>query len=223
MRAAARQVTQPAPRPTGRKRQKGGAGGKAITRSTAREIAEDYLKLCQNPARDVLRWLAEDRKRPAGNTRRITITTRAGRDYAASRREGFVSSAHGLCRQPLPAMRDGLDPHRHGGRRSDNLPSGPRASAGEYGGLRPLRAEGEGQLIRRSGTGGDLAGRFGAMMEGISAEFRRKLAALGAKMMPWERAAAVRALKDERDASMRALRERRAVQRQGERMAATPK
>jgi hypothetical protein len=61
------------------------------------------------------------------------------------------------------------------------------------------------------------------MMEGISAEFRRKLAALGAKMMPWERAAAVRALKDERDASMRALRERRAVQRQGERMAATPK
>ncbi len=79
--------------------------------------------------------------------------------------------------------------------------------------MRPLRAEGEGHLIRRIGAGGDLAGRVGAMMEGISAEFRRKLAGLCRRMTPWERAAAVRALQDERDAAMRALRERRETSR----------
>ncbi len=51
------------------------------------------------------------------------------------------------------------------------------------------------------------------MMEDISAEFRRKLATLRAKMTPWERAAAVRALQDEPDAAMRALRERREIDR----------
>ncbi len=56
-------------------------------------------------------------------------------------------------------------------------------------------------------------------MEGISAEFRRKLAGLCRRMTPWERAAAVRALKDEQDAAMRALQERRTAERQGEMMA----
>ncbi len=82
--------------------------------------------------------------------------------------------------------------------------------------MRPLRAEGEGHLIRRISAGGDLAGRFGAIAADISAEFRRRLAGLCRRMTPWERAAAVRALKDERDAAMRALRERRAVERHDE-------
>ncbi len=57
-------------------------------------------------------------------------------------------------------------------------------------------------------------------MEGISAEFRRKLAGLCRRMTPWERAAAVRALQDERDAATRALRERQAAERNGQRAAA---
>ncbi len=208
MRAAARSLTQSAPRPTWRKRGKGEADGKSIARNVARELAEDYLKLCQNPARNVLRWLAEDRKRPG----RIQIVTRAGRNDAASRRETFKQAAQWLRRHPLPAMRHGLDAHRQGGRGADNLPPGQGEGAGQHGRLRPLRAAVEG-LTHRARHGDDLAGRFGAMAEGISAEFRHKLAALRHRLRPWEMAAAIRALQDERHAAMRALRERRAAYR----------
>jgi len=214
MRAAARQVTQPAPRPTGRRRQKGGAGGKAITRNVAREIADDYLQLCQNPARDVLRWLAEDRKRPGRI--RITITPRAGRNDAASRRESFKQAAYGLRRHSLPPVRHGLDAHRQGGRGADNLPAGQGESAGKYGRLRQVRAAVEGLTRRVSQGHSRLAASFGAEADGITAEFRRKLAALLHRLRPWEMAAAVRVLQDERDAALRALRERRATERHAE-------
>jgi len=218
MRAAGRNLTQPAPRPTGRRRGKGGAGGKAITRNVAREIAEDYLRLCQNPARDVLRWLAEDRKRPGRI--RITITSRAGRNDAASRRETFRKAAHGLRRDPLPPVRHGLDTYRQGGRGADYLPARQGESAGKYGGLRQVRAAVEGLTRRASQDHSRLAARFGAEADGIAAEFRRKLAALRGRVTPLEMAAAVRVLQDERDAALRALRERRAVERYGKREAA---
>jgi hypothetical protein len=98
------------------------------------------------------------------------------------------------------------------------MPARQGEGARQHGGLRPLRAAVEG-LTRRAHHGDDLAGRFGAMAEGISAEFRRKLAALRHRLRPWEMDAAVRALQDERDAALSALRTRRAAHRHTQREA----
>jgi hypothetical protein len=195
-------------------------------------MAEEYLTLCRNPAGDVLRWLAEDRKRPGGSTRPIQVTTtRTGRQDAnttttiiTSKRQGFRAASHGLCRHALPAVLYGLDAHRQGGRGADNLFARQGASAAKYDRLRPLRIAVEG-LTRRalrqgSGTGGGngsaAAASFAAQADSITAEFARKVGALPATLTALERAAAIRALRDERDAALRALKERRAVVRRGE-------
>jgi len=88
--------------------------------------------------------------------------------------------------------------------------------------LLQLRTAAEGLTRRAEQAHSGVAASFGAEAEGISAEFRRKLAALDRRMTPGERAAAVRALQDERDAAMRVLTERRAVERHGERDRAGP-
>ncbi len=74
-------------------------------------------------------------------------------------------------------------------------------------------------LTRRGVQGhSGVAVSFAAEADSITAEFRRKLAALDRRMTPVEKVAAITALQDERDAALRALRERRAVIRGSGRM-----
>jgi hypothetical protein len=210
MRAAGKALTRP--KPKGGRRGKTGAGDKAIARSVARKIAEDYLELCQHPAKDVLRWLAEDRKRPA--LWRVARTIKTGKNHV-SRGQNFIAIAHGLCRHTLPAVRHGVDAHRQGGWCVDHLPARPRAGAGEYDRLRPLRAAVEG-LARRD----PLAfARYGGEADEIEREFRRKIDGLRGRLRSSEMSAAIAALRQEKDAAMNALRESQATERHAERHA----
>ena len=141
-RAAARSVTAPPddkPRP--RKRTKSGGDSTSVAPLTVAGIVGDYLALCQNPLQDLQRWIAEDKKRPAGTGRVFQqTTTREGTNVSDTTHTG-VANAHGIRRQSLPPLRGGLDAHRERGRGSDRVLARPRASAGRYDQLRSLRGE----------------------------------------------------------------------------------
>ncbi|WP_156964693.1 hypothetical protein [Methylocapsa aurea] len=195
-----------APRP--RKRVKTGGDDKGGKRYAARSLAADYLKLCHDPVKDLRRWLAEDKKKAGGTGRRFQPTRREGHDHAQDAKQTRVAEAHGLRSQSLPDMRGGLDADGKRGRDADGVPARPRACAGGYDGLRPVRGEGTG-LASRSGIASAQGLSFAGEGAGIRALYGAKIEATRRSLPAREIAAAVRALLDEQRAAFRALAERR--------------
>ena len=104
-------------------------------------IVADYLKLCYEPAKDWLRWVAEDLKHRAAGRR--GAAPEAGRDDAHTERpRAPVADADRICPDPLHGMQGGLDAQGRERRGADGVPSGSRAGSDRDDGLRPVRAEG---------------------------------------------------------------------------------
>jgi hypothetical protein len=105
-------------------------------------IVGDYLKLCYDPAKDWLRWVAEDlRHRAAG--RRSAATPQQGRDDVHT--EGASASmenADRIRRDPLHELQGGLDENRKGWSGVDRVPPRPGADPARNDGLRPVRGKG---------------------------------------------------------------------------------
>lgn len=223
-RAVARSVTVPPddqPRP--RKRTKSGGDSTSVAPLTVAGIVADYLALCQNPLQDLPRWLAEDKKKPAGTGRVFQqATTREGTNVSDTTHTG-VANAHGLRRQSLPPLRGGLDAHRERGRGSDRVLARPRASAGRYDQLRSVCGEAAtgaaagattgtaarvtaGLTAPRGDGGADLS--FRDARADILARYAARIDAARRTLPAREISAALRALVEERRAAVRAIEER---------------
>jgi hypothetical protein len=112
-------------------------------------IVADYLELCYNPAKDWIRWVAEDLRGKAA-ARRAALFNHAGREHVHTEGKGAaVAQADGLRGDPLRELQGGLDANQQG-RGADGMPARPRADPDRHDGLRPIRAE-EGRLA----TGGE--------------------------------------------------------------------
>jgi hypothetical protein len=230
MRDAARKLMTPAPPLPCRQRKRGKAkqGGSGRIFITTRNVADYYTRLCKYPLQDLHRWMAEDRRRPGGGRMVIQTIIRKGLRHAHNTSDGFLANANRLCRQPLPALRGGMDTHREGGRRADGLLARSRAGFIGYDQLRSVRGEGAtaSSAWRLASHDTNLDSRFAAEAAGIAALFRIKLANLRWYVPAREIAAAARVLLDDKRASMRALRERRTktrlADREDERMARAP-
>jgi hypothetical protein len=216
LRVAARSLTirePPAPRP--RKKAKTGGDGKGYMgggeRFTTRNLAADYVKLCQHPLKDLRRWLAEDKKRAGATGRETKSFTTKGGDYAHTKGASVVMETAGwLRRQSLLQVRGRLDADGSRGRGADNVSARSRAGAGRYDGLRSVRGE-ETRLASNSAS--EIASAPDASLDGESATI---LAFYGAKIALTRRSvpardvsAAVKAILDEQSAAFRALADRR--------------
>jgi len=159
----ARQVLEPVAAPGQRKTIRKGEGkaGSGGGRFSARNLADDYIRLCHAPLKDLKRWLAEDKKskgyagRDAGLIRTGFLTTGGMNESDQQRPTTGVGQSLRLYRQPLHELRGGLDAHRHGGRDGDGLSARSRAGAGRYDPLRSLRGEGQ-SLSARAASGGGV-------------------------------------------------------------------
>ena len=198
--AAARGVTK-RPAPTRRRGRKARQGGEARGRSfTTGALAEDYLRLCRDPLRDLQRWMDEDKKRKGAGHRAQPITKRgddAGKD--TTRTENHLVNAQGLRGEPLHELQGRMDAHGDDGRRLDGLSARPRASASRYDGLRQVRAEGRaGDGLGRSS--GDAAELFalGSELAAVSSYYAAKIVAVRRGFTPRDIAAAVRAIRSSR-------------------------
>jgi Ti-type conjugative transfer relaxase TraA len=107
-------------------------------------IVADYLNLCYEPARDWLRWVAEDLRHKA-HERRAALFNHAGREHVHT--EGArapVAQADRLRGEPLPEVQGGLDKERKGRGGADGMPARPRTDPDRHDGLRSPRTEGAG-------------------------------------------------------------------------------
>ena len=101
---------------------------------STRALADDYVKLCQNPLQNLGRWLNQRKKTPrAGPSARARPTQT---DHAQTSQD-----AHGLRRQPLHPMRGRLDTHHELRQRDHRLLARLQAGAGRYDELRSLRSD----------------------------------------------------------------------------------
>jgi len=106
-------------------------------------IVGDYLRLCYDPAKDWLRWIAEDLRHKATSRRAAANVNQQGRDDAHTERaRPVVEDPNGLWKDALHELQGRVDPLR--GRRPgvDGLSSGPRADPRRDDGLRPVREPG---------------------------------------------------------------------------------
>ena len=103
-------------------------------------IVADYLKLCYEPAKDWLRWVAEDLKDRAG-ARRGAAPRAGGDDAHTERPRAPVADADRIRPDPLHGMQGGLDAQGRGRRGADGVPAGSRAGSNRDDGLRPVRPE----------------------------------------------------------------------------------
>ena len=139
-RAAARSVLRrPAPTPRrGRKvRRSGGQGARSFTTGA---LAEDYLRLCRDPLRDLQRWMDEDKKRGRVG-RGVQLITRRGEDAAKNTTPAadYLAHADRLRREPLHELQGRLDTDRAGGRSTRSVPGRQRACARRYDGLQQVQ------------------------------------------------------------------------------------
>ncbi len=137
---------------------------------TAKGIVEDYLKLCRNPAADVMRWIAEDKKF-RGSRQTVPPLTKGGQHAAHTQSTAnLVAEANRLCGRSLPELRDGLDADGGGGQRVDGLSARSRAGLGGDDGLRLLRSEGVRLGLGFGGQAAQAATRRAAVVD-ASASF----------------------------------------------------
>jgi hypothetical protein len=172
-RQAARAVTTPAPKPAARRRRRGdGNGGSRLTTST---IADSYLRLCQDPCKDLRRWIAEDPRDRALVL--LTPTTEHHHDETTTGSPSVMEDARRLCGHPLHAMQGRLDAHREPGRSVDDLPAGSRTGALGHDQLRSLRATGECDLAGPSGEGVGIGLEFSAELGAVAGYFAARMGA----------------------------------------------
>jgi Ti-type conjugative transfer relaxase TraA len=117
-------------------------------------IVHDYLELCYNPAKDWVKWIAEDlRGRAAARRADLTPTERTS-DHADTDTESPRASMEHPDRirgDALPTVRGGMDTDGGERRVVDGVPARPRASPTGHDGLRPLREAG-GRITRPAAT-----------------------------------------------------------------------
>jgi len=200
-------VDRKPPAPKKRRKTQQGDGD----RFTARNFAADYLRLCQNPTKDLRRWIAEDKKKGFGSGRRIETTARRETTHAHDAiKNPPLADADRLCRQPLQQLRGGLDAHGRERGQADNLFARSRAGPHRYDGLRSVRGQADaGSLgpLADDRAGPDLS--FRDERSALSSLYAGKIEVLKRNLPAREIAAAIRALLDERSAAFRALGERR--------------
>ncbi|MGD9658491.1 MAG: MobQ family relaxase [Methylocystis sp.] len=137
-------------------------------------IVADYLEFCYNPAKDWIRWVAEDLRRNAAA--RLGPEPATEKQHAAelSHESTALADAAGIRREPLPPLQSGLDADGRGRQGADRLPSGPRTDPRRYDELRSFRGTNDGNVNpdegasrqtsdddedRGKGTGGGGKGR----------------------------------------------------------------
>jgi hypothetical protein len=199
-RAAAHAITDPAGNePTETKA--AGRGGGDSHRATAAALVEDYLRLCRNPAQDILRWLKETDDSP-GVVYLTRPIRRGERDVLVlSQKSTSELEKPGWIRgDTLHEMQVRLDAHRPE-RIADGLP--PRSPARPLGddqmrSLRPTDHPGGTPTAATFGAAGtDAAGEFATDLAALSATFAARGAAIRRAVRPGDVAALLRALKAE--------------------------
>lgn len=114
--------------------------GRAPPLSIVAGIVGDYLRLCYDPAKDWLKWIAEDLRQIAAARREPT--PQQGRDDVHTKGAGAsLENPDRIRRDPLHELQSGLDANGQGGRGVDRVPSRPRADPTGNDDLRPLRGE----------------------------------------------------------------------------------
>jgi len=200
--AAASDVSAPAsPAPRPSKRIRRGGGGRVLTTAV---LADSYLGLCHDPCNDLQRWMAEDKKHPGVRPRAPPPVTESQHE-SEKRTPSLVEDARGLCRRSLHHLQGGMDAGGNIGRIADDLPLGSRTCAGGHDELRPLRAEGRGNL---GDAASDGSGEFASELGAVDGFFASRRAAIRNSTRPGEIAAALRALANEQTIARRNVMER---------------
>jgi len=123
------------------------AGERKPPLSIVAGIVGDYLRLCYDPAKDWLRWIAEDLRHRAAARRSGPSSEQGapqqGRDDVHTKGAGAsLENADRIRRDPLHELQSGVDANGQGGRGVDRVPPRPRADPTRNDGLRPLRDTG---------------------------------------------------------------------------------
>jgi hypothetical protein len=154
----------------------------------------------------------EDKKRGRAG-RGVQLAMGRGDDAAKDTTfaTNLVAHADRLRGQPLPAMQSGLDADRAERGRADGLLARPRAGAGRYDGLQPVRAD-AGAAAGLTDTEAEAAAgasfRLGIELDAVSAFYAAKIAAVKRGLSPRDIAGAVRAIMNEQAGAVRAVLEK---------------
>ena len=173
----------------------------------ARKLVDDYLDLCRNPAKDVLRWLKETDDLPGVVTSRLTTKGDTHVHNQIRRTTPPLDYTRRLCSDPLHSMHHGMDAHRDQWRSAHGVSSRPSAGTRRYDELRSLRAEQRADITDRRGDAGagmDVSSELAA----AGSYFAGRLAAARTACRPGDVAAAIRTLENERVIAMRAIIDR---------------
>lgn len=121
-------------------------------------IVADYLELCYNPAKDWIRWVAEDLRQKAAA--RLGLAPATGEQHAThtSHESAPVADATGLRRESLPPLQSGLDAYGRGRSGADGLPAGSRTDPRRYDELRSLRRTGDESLDSATDAANEAGG-----------------------------------------------------------------
>jgi hypothetical protein len=212
---AARAATeQPKPAVKLKRRTRRGGGARSLNAGT---IAADYLKLCRDPARDIRRWIEEDRRNKKGSGRSLISKTKGGSDvYSKSRQADAVARAVRIRQKPLHEVRSGMDTAGERRPLAGRLSAGSRSSVRGDGKLRSLRGEGGTAGLDRSqavaassALMGEVASAFKAERAGLVSFYAARIEAVRRGATPAAIAAAIRALVQERSVALREMANRR--------------
>ena len=196
----AKQTSEPAaPKPARTKQRSGGDKGLTVS-----VLVASYLRLCHDPCKDVIRWIEEDKRRPASVS---TTAAQQATDHVETppRTPPTLEDAGRLCARALHQMQGGLDQDRQPGWSADDLSARSRAGAGGDDQLRSLRAEGRQHL---AGDAPDGSGEFASELGALDGYFASRRAAIRSSSRPGERAALLRALANEQVVAKRAVMSR---------------
>lgn len=184
-----------------RRRREGRDGGRGLTTSS---IADNYLRLCHDPCKDLKRWIAEDKAR-----RRVSRPIiPPWENHHVQTENGLTSvmeDARRLRSNTLHPMQGRLDADRKPRGSVDDLPPGSRAGAVGHDQLRSLRTERGSDLSGLQADSTAIGPDFSAELGAISAYYAARMAAARRALKPWEVAAALRTLQNERALAIRAI------------------
>lgn len=212
--AAADAATVPAPKPAPSKRStnRGGTDSRSFS---ALAIVENYVKLCRDPASDLMAWLREFDACPVvADTIRSTSTKGTNEQTTFRGARSHLENSAGIRGHPLHALRDGLDAYGRT-RSAHRLPTGPPTGPFRYDTLRPLQAA-EGSHLGSTGppptrappqARANTASELGA----IDAAFAGRRAAILLTARPGDVPALLRALAGEQVVARQAILDRQAA------------
>ena len=195
----------PAPRPQPKKRRGGSSDGRS---RVGLAIVEDYVKLCRDPAQDLMRWLQETDNLPG--VARFTRPTTMGETHEQTslwQSRSQLENTGRLCSDSLHGLRDGLDPHRQ--RRSDySMLARSTARTSGHDTLRPLQThEGRNLSFRDPPKIAQVSTPHsdgcGSALGAIDGDFAARRAAILASARPSDIRALLRALADEQTVARR--------------------